>query len=321
MKGTDMAKAFASQGDLSEKKTSFTEVGPGLYAFTAEGDPNTGVIIGDESVMVVEAQATPRLARKVIECIRGVTDKPISHLVLTHYHAVRVLGASAYGAREVIMSEAARGMVEERGAEDWASEFGRFPRLFQGHEEIPGLTWPTTTFSEAMTVYLGKRKVEIMHLGRAHTAGDAVVWVPDAEVMFTGDIVEYHSACYCGDGYFSDWADTLNNIAGFDPVAIAPGRGDALIGREMVAKALDATADFVESTYRPVAKVAARGGSLKEAWDAVRAACDPKFKDYAIYEHCLPFNVARAYDEARGIDHPRIWTAQRDLDMWAALQG
>jgi len=316
-----MAKAFASQGDLSEKKTSFTEVGPGLYAFTAEGDPNTGVIIGDESVMVVEAQATPRLARKVIECIRGVTDKPISHLVLTHYHAVRVLGASAYGAREVIMSEAARGMVEERGAEDWASEFGRFPRLFQGHEEIPGLTWPTTTFSEAMTVYLGKRKVEIMHLGRAHTAGDAVVWVPDAEVMFTGDIVEYHSACYCGDGYFNDWADTLNNIAGFDPVAIAPGRGDALIGREMVAKALDATADFVESTYRPVAKVAARGGSLKEAWDAVRAACDHKFKDYAIYEHCLPFNVARAYDEARGIDHPRIWTAQRDQEMWAALQG
>ena len=316
-----MAKAFASQGDLGEKKTSFTEVGPGLYAFTAEGDPNTGVIIGDESVMVVEAQATPRLARKVIECIRGVTDKPISHLVLTHYHAVRVLGASAYGAREVIMSEAARGMVEERGAEDWASEFGRFPRLFEGHEDIPGLTWPTTTFSEAMTVYLGKRKVEIMHLGRAHTAGDAVVWVPDAEVMFTGDIVEYHSACYCGDGYFNDWADTLNNIAGFDPVAIAPGRGGALIGRDMVAKALDATADFVDSTYRPVAKVAARGGSLKEAWDAVRAACDPKFKDFAIYEHCLPFNVARAYDEARGIDHPRIWTAERDREMWAALQG
>ncbi len=316
-----MAKAFASQGDLSEKKTSFTEVGPGLYAFTAEGDPNTGVIIGDESVMVVEAQATPRLARKVIECIRSVTDKPISHLVLTHYHAVRVLGASAYGAGEVIMSEAARGMVEERGAEDWASEFGRFPRLFQGHEEIPGLTWPTTTFSEAMTVYLGKRKVEIMHLGRAHTAGDAVVWVPDAEVMFTGDIVEYHSACYCGDGHFSDWADTLDNIASFDPVAIAPGRGDALVGRDMVAKALAATADFVESTYRPVARVAARGGSLKEAWDAVRAACDPKFKEYAIYEHCLPFNVARAYDEARGIDHPRIWTAERDREMWTALQG
>lgn len=316
-----MAKAFASQGDLGEKKTSFTEIGPGLYAFTAEGDPNTGVIIGDDSVMVVEAQATPRLARKVIDRIRQVTDKPISHLVLTHYHAVRVLGASAYDAREIIMSDAARGMVEERGAEDWASEFGRFPRLFQGHEEIPGLTYPTTTFSDSMTVYLGKRRVEIMHLGRAHTAGDAVVWVPDSEVMFTGDIVEYHSACYCGDGYFADWGGTLQAIADFDPVAIAPGRGDALLGREMVARALEATADFVDSTYRPVARVVARGGSLKEAWDAVRAACDPKFRDFAIYEHCLPFNVARAYDEARGIDHPRIWTAERDREMWAALQG
>jgi glyoxylase-like metal-dependent hydrolase (beta-lactamase superfamily II) len=316
-----MTKAFASAGDMTEKQTSFTEIGPGLYAFTAEGDPNTGVIIGDDSVMIVEAQATPRLARKVIEHVRAVTDKPITHLALTHYHAVRVLGASAYGAREIIMSDAARAMVAERGQEDWDSEFGRFPRLFQGHEEIPGLTWPSTTFSDRMTVYLGKRRVDIMHLGRAHTAGDAVVWVPDAEVMFTGDIVEYHSACYCGDGHFADWPETLANIAAYDPAAIAPGRGDALVGRDMVAKAIAATADFVTSTYKPAERVVARGGSLKEAWDAVRAECDPKFSDFAIYEHCLPFNVARAYDEARGIDTPRIWTAERDRQMWDALQG
>lgn len=316
-----MTKAFASAGDMEEKKTSFTQVGEGIYAFTAEGDPNTGVIIGDDSVMIVEAQATPRLARKVMDHVRSVTDKPISHLVLTHYHAVRVLGASAYAAREIIMSDMARAMVAERGQEDWDSEFDRFPRLFQGHEEIPGLTWPTTTFSDAVTVYLGNRKVEIMHLGRAHTAGDAVVWVPDQEVMFTGDIVEYHSACYCGDGHFGDWEETLANIAAFEPKSIAPGRGDALVGEEMVARAIEATADFVNSTYKPVAKVVARGGSLKEAWDACRAECDPKFSDYAIYEHCLPFNVARAYDEARGIDTPRVWTAERDKEMWNALQG
>ena len=316
-----MGKTFASAGDLSEKTASFTEIGPGLYAFTAEGDPNSGVIVGDDAVMVVEAQATPRLARKVIDCIRAVTDKPITHLVLTHYHAVRVLGASAYGAPQVVMSDRARAMVAERGQEDWRSEFERFPRLFQGHEEIPGLTWPTTTFSDALTVWLGRRKVEIRHLGRAHTAGDAVVWVPDAGVMFTGDIVEYRSACYCGDGHFADWPATLGRIAAFDPVAIAPGRGDALMGREMVARALASTADFVASTYRPAARIAARGGSLKEAWDSVRAACDPKFKDFAIYEHCLPFNVARAFDEAQGIDTPRIWTAERDKAMWEALQG
>ena len=315
-----MAKAFASQGDMAEKKISFTEIGKDLWAFTAEGDPNTGVIIGDDSVMIVEAQATPRLARMVIEKVREVTDKPITHLMLTHYHAVRVLGASAYGADQIIMSDVARGMVEERGQEDWDSEFQRFPRLFQGHEEIPGLTYPTTTFSDSMTVYLGRRRVEIRHVGRAHTAGDALVWVPDEEVMFSGDIVEYHSACYCGDGYFGDWGGTLDAIKSFDPRAIAPGRGDALVGVDMVDAALESTRDFVNSTYAPVARVAAKGGSLKDAWDACRDSCDAKFKDYAIYEHCLPFNVSRAYDEARGIAHPRIWTDQRDIEMWEQLQ-
>lgn len=316
-----MAKAFASQSDLSEKKISFTEIGRDLWAFTAEGDPNSGVIVGDDSVMIVEAQATPRLANKVIAKVREITDKPISHVVLTHYHAVRVLGASAFGADQVIMSDKARAMVVERGQEDWESEFQRFPRLFEGHESIPGLTWPTTTFSHSMTVYLGSRRIEITQIGRAHTAGDSIIWVPDERVMFTGDIVEYHSACYCGDGHFADWGGTLDAVKAYDPHSIGPGRGDALVGTDMVDAALAATRDFVESTYRPASRVAARGGSLKDAWDAVRDECDPKFRDYAIYEHCLPFNVSRAYDEARGIDTPRIWTAERDIEMWEALQG
>jgi glyoxylase-like metal-dependent hydrolase (beta-lactamase superfamily II) len=315
-----MAKAFASQGDMADKKISFTEVGRDLWAFTAEGDPNTGVIIGEDSVMIVDAQATPRLANMVVEKVRSVTDKPIKHVVLTHYHAVRVLGASAYAASEIIMSDKARAMVVERGQEDWDSEFERFPRLFQGHESIPGLTWPTQTFAGRMTVYLGSRRVDLMHLGRAHTAGDIVAYVPDENAMFTGDIVEYHSACYCGDGHFGDWGGTLDAIKAFDVDAIAPGRGDALVGKALVGEAIENTRDFVDSTFRPAQRIAARGGSLKETWDAVRADCDPKFASYAIYEHCLPFNVARAYDEARGIDTPRIWTAERDKAMWNALQ-
>ena len=316
-----MTKAFASQGDLTEKKITFDEIGEGLWAFTAEGDPNSGVIIGDDSVMIVEAQATPRLANKVIEKVRDVTDKPISHVVLTHYHAVRVLGASAFNAPQIIMSDTARAMVVERGQEDWDSEFQRFPRLFEGHESIPGLTWPTTIFSDSMTVYLGKRRIDIKHIGRAHTAGDAVIHVPDENVMFTGDIVEDHSACYCGDGHFADWGQTLDNIKSYGVDAIAPGRGGALVGTEAVERAIESTRDFVDSTYAPAKRVAMKGGTLKDAWDAVREACDPKFKDYAIYEHCLPFNVSRAYDEARGITHPRIWTDKRDLEMWEQLQG
>lgn len=314
-------KAFASTGDMADKEVSFTEVGEGIWGFTAQGDPNTGVIIGDDAVMIIDTQATPVMAQEVIRCVRGVTDKPIRYVVLSHYHAVRVLGASAYEAQEVIASKTCRTMIVERGQEDWESEFARFPRLFRAAESIPGLTWPTMTFANQMTVYLGRRRVDLMHLGRAHTAGDIVAWVPDAAVMLSGDIVESHSACYCGDGHFADWLHTLDAVAAMSPDAIVPGRGGALVGQDAVEAALFHTRDFLRSTYDPVARVAARGGSLKEAWDACRAACDHKFKDYAIYEHCLPFNVARAYDEALGLDHPRIWTNERDTALWKALQG
>ena len=151
-----MAKAFASRGDMAAKTISFVEIGRGVYAFTAEGDPNSGVVIGDDGVLVVDAQATPAMARQVVEKIRGVTDKPIKYVVLSHYHAVRVLGASGYGAQEIVASEKCRAMIQERGQEDWDSEFERFPRLFQAAETIPGLTWPTLTFAGKMTLYLGR---------------------------------------------------------------------------------------------------------------------------------------------------------------------
>ena len=98
-----MIKSFASQGDTVSKKVSFTEMGEDIYAFIAESDPNSGVIISDNAVMIIEAQATPELAKKVIEKVRNVADKPITQLVLTHYHAVRVLSALAYNAPQIII--------------------------------------------------------------------------------------------------------------------------------------------------------------------------------------------------------------------------
>src|SRR3989442_1793830 len=203
-----MAKGFASTTDLAEKKITFSEIGTDLYAFTAEGDPNSAIIVGEDGCLVFDAQSTPAMANKVIERVRTVTDKPIKYVVLSHYHAVRVLGASAYKAQGIVASAETHRLIEERGQQDWDSEYGRFPRLFQDAQSIPGLTWPTLTFEGEMSIYLGKR-----------------------EVM------------------------------------------------------------------------------------------DPKFSSFAIYEHCLPFNVSRAFDEASGIDDPVIWTDKRDQEMWAALQG
>jgi glyoxylase-like metal-dependent hydrolase (beta-lactamase superfamily II) len=312
---------FASVRDTEEKKITFEEVGSGLYAFTAEGDPNSGIIVGDDSVMVIDAQATPVMAQEVIERVARVTDKPIKYVLLTHYHAVRVLGASAFANAEIIASDTTRGLIVERGKQDMDSEIGRFPRLFRAVESIPGLTWPTLTFPDQMSVWLGRREVRIMHIGRGHTAGDVIAVVPDSGVVFSGDLVEYKSACYCGDAHFTDWPATLDILGEMQPNALVPGRGAALKAPDTVSEGIALTTDFLSTLYGAVSDSVAKGHSLKEAFDAARVVMDPKFSSFAIYEHCLPFNVSRAYDEARGIEWPVIWTAERDREMWAALQG
>src|SRR6185437_1442765 len=237
-----------------------------------------------------------------------VTDKPIKYVLLTHYHAVRVLGASAYKEAEILASDATRALIAERGKQDMDSEVGRFPRLFRAMDGIPGLTWPTMTFPDQISVWLGRREVRILHIGRGHTAGDVIAVVPDAGVVFSGDLVEYKSACYCGDAHFSDWLATLDNLAEMQAVTLVPGRGAALTTPEMVAEGIALTGDFLSTLYGSVQDSVVKGRSLKDAFDFVRLAMDPKFKTFAIYEHCLPFNVVRAYDEARGIERPVIWT-------------
>jgi glyoxylase-like metal-dependent hydrolase (beta-lactamase superfamily II) len=315
------AKGFASSEDLGEKKVSFDQIGTGLYAYTAEGDPNSGVIIGDDSVMVIDAQATPVMAEDLIARVAKITDKPIKYVLLTHYHAVRVLGASAFKGADIMASDVTRGLIGERGKQDMDSEIGRFPRLFRAVESIPGLTWPNITFPDEISVWLGRREVRIMHIGRGHTAGDVIAVVPDAGVVFSGDLVEYKSACYCGDAHFTDWPTTLDHLAELQANALMPGRGAALTTPQLVREGIEMTSDFLSTLYGSVKESVAKGRSLKDAFDFARLAMDPKFKTFAIYEHCLPFNVSRAYDEARGIDWPVIWTAERDREMWAALQG
>ena len=316
-----MSKAFASTGDLEQKKVTFAELAPGAYAYTAEGDPNTGVIVGDDGVMVIDAQATPRMAEDVIAKIRTVTDKPIKYVLLTHYHAVRVLGASGYHAQEIIASRDTYDLIVERGQQDYESELGRFPRLFQGADSIPGLTWPTIVFDTKMTLFMGKKRVEIMQLGRGHTKGDTVVWLPEDRVLYSGDLVEYGATPYTGDAYLEDWPQTLYRLAALNPARLVPGRGDALMTPELCGKAIAETRAFVTQMYQTVKKARDKGASLRDAFAEAREALQPQFGGWVIFEHCLPFDVSRAYDEAGGLRDPQIWTAERDREMWEALQG
>ncbi len=326
-----MSKAFASQADLDDKKTTFEQLSPHCWAYTAEGDPNSGVIIGEKFIMVSDATATPAMAQDLIRQIRTVSDKPIKYVLLTHYHAVRVLGASAYvaeGATEVIASRGTYELIVERGAEDMQSEMERFPRLFRGSESVPGLTWPTLVVGDgqpgrqgSLTVDLGGVKVEIWHPGQGHTRGDTIAWVEEEKVLFSGDLVEYEAGVYTGDAQLEEWPATLEALRALKAEAIVPGRGEAMKGRADVDKALDYTKRWVTTLFQAGKEAAAAGMDLKAAMAHTRKSMDPVFGHVFIYEHCLPFDVSRAYDEAKGIKNPRIWTAERDKEMWAALQG
>src|SRR5438093_1089163 len=189
-----MSKPFASTQDLAAKPAQFEQLAPGVYAYTTSGDPNCGAIVGPDGVLAIDVRATPALAREFIAEIRRMTNRPFRWLVLTHYHAVRTLGASAFNAQEIIGHRNMRALVLERGRQDFESERGRFPRLFRAVEEVPGLTVPNVTFDRELTLHLGEREVRLLWLGRGHTEGDAAVWLPRERVLFAGDLVEAGAA-------------------------------------------------------------------------------------------------------------------------------
>jgi glyoxylase-like metal-dependent hydrolase (beta-lactamase superfamily II) len=314
-------KNFASAADLEEKKVTFSQISEHAWAYTAEGDPNTGIIIGDNAVLVADTQATPAMAADVIRRIREVTDKPIKYIVLTHYHAVRVFGASAYKADHIIASQDTYNLIVERGEADKASEIGRFPRLFAGVETVPpGLTWPTLTFTGKMTLWLGKLEVQLLQLGRAHTKGDTAVWLPGEKTLLSGDLVEFDATPYAGDAYFQDWPQTLDNVAALGPKALVPGRGAALVTPEQVAKGLAGTRGFIADVWDNVSKGAKDGKDLKTVYKETYAKLKPKYGHWVIFDHCMPFDVTRCYDEATQYPDPRVWTAERDRQMWEALE-
>ncbi|GAA2774923.1 MBL fold metallo-hydrolase [Saccharopolyspora taberi] len=317
------AKSFASSADVAVKEQTLEVLGEGVYALTAEGDPNVGAVEGEDFLVCFEALATPAAARQWLARLREHTDKPVKYVVLSHYHAVRVLGASAFDAEVVVAHDHTRALIAERGRQDWESEYGRMPRLFAEPESVPGLTWPTLTFSDRLTIPLGgdRGDLELRYCGRGHTEGDIVAWLPKRKILFAGDLVEAEAALYTGDAFHRDWASsTLDTVASLEAEALVGGRGPVAHGREAVDAAIAQTRHFLATMIREVGTVHERGGTLSEAFGAAHAALVGTYGRWPIFEHCLPFDVTRLWDELCGIDRPVIWTTERDHDIWNQLQ-
>lgn len=316
-------KPFASSADLDAAEEVLHVLADGVYALTAGGDPTVGAVEGDDFLICFEARATPDMADKWLRRLREHTDKPVRYLVLSHYHAVRTLGAAAFDADVIVAHEKTRDLIAERGKQDWESEAGRMPRLFEGAETIPGLTWPDVTFHERLTFDLGGERGDLVlqYCGRGHTEGDIVAWLPHKRILFAGDLVESEAALYTGDAFHADWSTgTLDRVDRFGAVTLVGGRGDVAEGADEVRAAIGQTRHFLQVLLHEVGAVHDRDGSLREAFAAAHAALAPEYGHWPIFEHCMPFDVSRLWDELDGIERPRIWTADRDREVWDELQ-
>ncbi|MEU8304287.1 MBL fold metallo-hydrolase [Actinomadura sp. NPDC048955] len=316
-------KPFASSADTTAKTETLEIVADGVYAFTAEGDPNVGAIEGEDFLVCFDARATPSAAADWLEQLRHHTDKPVRYLVLSHYHAVRTLGAAAFKADVIVAHDRTRHLVAERGREDWASEFTRMPRLAKDPETVPGLTWPDLTFSERLTIPLGGERGDLIlcHLGRGHTEGDIVAWLPGQRVLFSGDLVESRAALYTGDAFHRDWVSTLDEVASLEAAVLVGGRGAVSRGRVAVGEAVEQTRHFLQVMLREVGGVHRAAGSLRDAFAAAHGALIEDYGRWPIFEHCMPFNVARLWEELDGVERPTVWTVERDRQVWDLLQG
>src|SRR5439155_2148022 len=142
---------------------------------------------------------------------------------------------------------------------------------------VPDLTWPTLTFRGEMTLWIGRPEVKPMQLGRGHTKGDTVAWLPGERILFSGDLVEHDATPYAGDAYFEDWPRTLDAIAALQPAKLVPGRGASLQTPEQVQAGLAGTRAFVSELYAAVKEGAAGGKDLRTVYRETYARLKPKY--------------------------------------------
>ncbi|HSA93829.1 MAG TPA: MBL fold metallo-hydrolase [Terriglobales bacterium] len=302
---------------------------------------NVILIVGDESALVVDSGQLPPLTRRMVAEIRKLTSKPVRLLVNTHWHGDHLLTDHIFrdafpGLSLVAHSETRR--LGEKNYATWPERVKEFPKMVAtlrerlnsgkkkdgtpltdeeklGYEAdasaleavLPDLgdtryTPADITFTQEITFYLGKREVKVMNLGRGNTPGDAVLWVPDAKVLITGDTVVFPTP-YSFGSFHSEWIEVLNKMVGMNAAHIIPGHGpvmhDAAYLKTLVA--------LLEDTRQQVRTAVNDGLSLEDTRKRVtlakwkdQLAGDDRYRRRAFTDFYLQPGIERAYKEAKG---------------------
>ncbi len=277
-------------GDSNER--TVTRLADGVYAIRHKNDGNvngnTTVIIGDREVFVVDSCFSPSQAREDIAQIRQWTSKPVGYLLNTHFHNDHNNGnktyLDAFPSLAIIAQEETKKDMDliqpgnvQRGPGELAHSISELkegkapdgrkltedekkqveemlPGLERQEEEMKTLVYqsPTLAFHDRLDIDIGNREVQVMHLGRGNTPGDAIVYLPKEKVLVTGDLL-VHPIPYTYDGYPSEWAQTLQKMAQLDAAILVPEHGPVLYDKaylSLVTRLLLSSVDQVRARIR-----------------------------------------------------------------------
>lgn len=196
-------------------RTGLQEIGDGVFAYIREGIGwdicNSGLIVGDEECLVVDAMMVGSMVETFMVDVRKVTVKPVRYVVDTHHHADHAFGNQFYrpGAN-IVGHDGCRDSLIRRGA-DPDVLIDRWPQYEDDWRKL-ALTPPTVTYSDRMTVHLGGRSVDLIHPGPAHTFGDTLVYLPDEKILFTGDVAFQYLVPLAADGHVSKWIKATRRL-------------------------------------------------------------------------------------------------------------
>jgi glyoxylase-like metal-dependent hydrolase (beta-lactamase superfamily II) len=279
--GTDLL-AQSSSPVTAGAAYKFEEVAKGVYYATSTGAMITGsnnvAIVGDRAVLVVDTGTSPAAARAFLEDLKRVTNTPVRYVVNTHFHYDHTDGNQVYaGKADIIAHDYVKYAIEkldvlhrepyvtsqltnvpsrietlktriagERDAQQKAALERQLAVAQQGWEELKEIrpTPPTVTYSKKKVVSLGGRDVQLLFLGRGHTNGDTVVYLPQEKIVCTGDLMESQIA-YMGDAQFDEWVSTLDALTQLDWSLDLPGHGGPFKEKTRVAAFQGYLRDFV----------------------------------------------------------------------------
>jgi glyoxylase-like metal-dependent hydrolase (beta-lactamase superfamily II) len=269
--------ALAAQNyPVTQGKTyKFEKVAEGVYYATGGNGSNNVVVVNDADVLLVDDGTTPAAARAFVEDVRALTNKPIRYVVNTHFHYDHTDGNSVFGPDvDIIGHEFVRTAIlkfDILHREPFATSQARMPA--EERDTIKP-TPPNVTYSSKLILNKGQREIQLLFLGRGHTAGDTVVFLPRERLVATGDLMESRLA-YMGDAYFDEWVATLEALKKLDFATVLPGHGAPFGDKGLITAFQNYLTDLVK-----------QGSALKKQGVSVEDAA--KRVDLTAYSKAFP---------------------------------